>query len=161
MTSTLILIRHAKSAWPEDTPDALRPLAARGRRDAPAVGRWLRDHVPSIDWVMCSTAVRAVQTWDLAAAELTTKPPACHDERLYGASAADLLTITQELPPQASTAAFVGHNPSLENFLTLLTGACKPLKTSAIAVIRTPVSWATARPKSWALETLMTPRGVS
>src|SRR5512132_2493363 len=54
----LVLLRHAKSAWP-DLPDHERPLAGRGRRDAPVMGRWLRTagHVP--DQVLCSTARRA------------------------------------------------------------------------------------------------------
>ena len=159
MTRTLILFRHAKSAWPADTPDSRRPLAARGRRDAPAAGRWLREHVAPIDLVVCSTAVRTVQTWDLAAAELTPKPTVRHDERLYGASAEDLLAITQELPQQASTAVLVGHNPGLEDFLTLLASASELLKTSAIAVIMAPASWKTAHPKSWTLKALATPRG--
>jgi phosphohistidine phosphatase len=159
MMRTLILFRHAKSAWPRETPDAARPLAARGRRDAPAVGRWLRDQAHKIDLVVCSPAVRAAQTWDLAAAQLDAIPRVRHDEGLYGASAEDLLTATQELPPKASTAVLVGHNPGLENFLTLLTGVTEPLKTSAIAVITTPGSWEQARPGSWTLETLATPRG--
>lgn len=159
MIRTLILLRHAKSAWPPDTPDALRPLAERGRRDAPAVGRWLREHVAVIDRVVCSPAVRAVQTWDLAAAQLSTAPHVHHDERLYGADAGDLLMITQELPAQTATAALVGHNPGLEDFLSLLTGTLKPLKTSAIAVITASVSWETTNPKSWTLEKLITPRG--
>jgi phosphohistidine phosphatase len=159
MIRTLILLRHAKSAWPPDTPDALRPLAERGRRDAPAVGRWLRDHVAPIDRVVCSPAVRAAQTWDLAAAQLSATPHVWHDERLYDADTADLLMITQELPSQAATAALVGHNPGLEEFLTLLTGALKPLKTSAIAVITTPEGWETAHSTSWTLTTLVTPRG--
>jgi phosphohistidine phosphatase len=70
MTRTLILLRHAKSAWPADTADAARPLAARGLRDAPAVGRWLQANAPEIDQVVCSPADRAAQTWDLAAVEL-------------------------------------------------------------------------------------------
>lgn len=159
MTRTLILLRHAKSAWPQETPDAARPLAARGRRDAPAVGRWLRDQAPRIDLVMCSPAVRAVQTWDLAAAQLDATPRVRHDERLYGASAEDLLTATQELPRTASTVVLVGHNPSLENFLTLLTSAAKRLKTAAIAVLTTPVSWEQARTGPWTLDTLVTVKG--
>ena len=62
---TLVLLRHARSAWP-DVPDHDRPLAPRGRRDAPVVGRWLRTAGYLSDWVMCSTARRARQTWQLA-----------------------------------------------------------------------------------------------
>lgn len=159
MTRTLILVRHAKSAWPPDIPDARRPLADRGRRDAPAIGRWLRAHIGAIDRVVCSPAVRAVQTWHLAAAQLASTPPACLDERLYGASAAALLAVTHELAPEASTAVLVGHNPGLEDFLTLLTGASEPLKTSALAVITAPGNWAATGPDSATLIALETPRG--
>ncbi|HSZ28350.1 MAG TPA: histidine phosphatase family protein [Pseudonocardiaceae bacterium] len=159
MTRTLILLRHAKSAWPQETSDIARPLAARGRRDAPVVGRWLREHAPKIDLVVCSPAVRAVQTWDLAAAQLDAIPEVRHDEWLYSASAEDLLTTTQELPDEASTAVLVGHNPGLEDFLTLLTGVAEPLKTSAIAVVTAPGGWGKTRPGSWTLRALATPRG--
>lgn len=159
MTRTLILLRHAKSAWPEGIPDAQRPLAGRGRRDAPSVGRWLRGQVARIDLVLCSPAVRAIQTWDLAAAQLDAIPLVRHDERLYGASAEELLRITQELPHEASTVAMVGHNPGLEDFLELLTGIVEVLKTSAIAVMATPTTWTEAKALSWTLETLVTPRG--
>jgi phosphohistidine phosphatase len=159
MTRTLILLRHAKSAWPADTPDAARPLAARGLRDAPAVGRWLHAQTSKIDHVVCSPAVRAAQTWDLAADELDAVPQVRHDERLYCASAQDLLVVIQELPPSASTAVLVGHNPGLEDILTLLTGLAEPLKTSAIAVITTPASWERSGPRTWTVATLATPRG--
>lgn len=46
----LVVLRHARSAWPDDVADHERPLAPRGRRDAPAVGRRLReaDCVPDL-----------------------------------------------------------------------------------------------------------------
>lgn len=159
MTRRLILLRHAKSAWPEGIPDAQRPLAGRGRRDAPAVGRWLRGQIAMIDLVLCSPAVRAAQTWDLAAAQLDPIPRVRHDERLYGASAEELLRVTQELPHTVSTAALVGHNPGLEDFLELLTGTVEVLRTSAIAVMATPTTWAEAKTRSCTLEAFATPRG--
>jgi phosphohistidine phosphatase len=159
MTHTLILLRHAKSAWPQETADADRPLAKRGHRDALAVGRWLRDQAPKIDLVVCSPALRAVQTWDLAAAQLKPAPRVHQNKRLYGASEQDLLMAIKKLPDQASTALLVGHNPALENFLALLTGIAEPLKTSAIAIMTTPGSWAQSRPGLWSLDKLATPRG--
>ncbi|MGH3686148.1 MAG: SixA phosphatase family protein [Pseudonocardiaceae bacterium] len=159
MTRTLVLLRHAKSAWPPETPDVARPLAGRGRQDAPAVGRWLREQVPRIDLVVCSSAVRASQTWSLAAAQLAVIPPVRHDDWLYDASAEDLVKVTQELPPEASVAVLVGHNPGLENILTLLTGATEALRTAAIAVITTPGGWEPVHCGSWTLENLATPRG--
>jgi phosphohistidine phosphatase len=60
-TRRLILLRHAKSDWP-DVPDRDRPLAKRGRRDAPKIGRWLREHGYLPDTVICSDARRTRQT---------------------------------------------------------------------------------------------------
>ena len=57
----LVLLRHAKSAWP-DVPDHDRPLARRGQRDAPVIGRWLSDSGLLPDQVLCSTARRASET---------------------------------------------------------------------------------------------------
>ena len=45
----LVLLRHAKSAWPNGVPDLRRPLAKRGRRDAAALGCWLHEHAPRLD----------------------------------------------------------------------------------------------------------------
>ena len=63
MTRTLILMRHAKSDWGHaGLADHDRPLNARGTRDAPRMGAWLRGkgHLP--DEVLCSTATRTRQT---------------------------------------------------------------------------------------------------
>src|SRR5690242_15813577 len=61
----LILLRHAKSDWPEGVADLDRPLAERGRADAPVAGRELaRLGVPDV--VLCSPAQRTRATWELA-----------------------------------------------------------------------------------------------
>ncbi|MGH3832335.1 MAG: SixA phosphatase family protein [Pseudonocardiaceae bacterium] len=159
MTRTLILLRHAKSAWPRDIPDAARPLAARGLRDAPAVGRWLAEHGPRIDLAVCSTAVRAMQTWELAGAQLYPTPRVRHNESLYGASTEDLLTTIRELPVNVWTAILVGHNPGLQTLLTALTGRYELIKTSTVAIITTSDDWEQSGAGWWKLETLTTPRG--
>ena len=40
MVRRLVLLRHAKSAWPSGVPDHDRPLAGKGRRNAQATGGW-------------------------------------------------------------------------------------------------------------------------
>src|SRR5262249_49530634 len=113
----LILLRHAKSAWP-DVADQDRPLAGRGRRAAPAAGRWLREsgHVP--DLVLCSTALRARETWQLAQEELGAHPQTTFERRVYGASAPQLLELAREAPPRVRGLMIVGHQPTLSG-LTL------------------------------------------
>lgn len=159
-TRRLVLVRHAKSDWPDGVPDVGRALADRGRRDAPALGRWLRDEVPPLDLVLCSAAVRARQTWELAAAELDPAPRLIVTERLYGASAGDLLAVVYDLPDEAACAALVGHNPGLEDLAGLLSGTeVVSLKTAAVAVLRWSGAWAAAVPGSTTLDTHAEPRG--
>ncbi len=107
-----MLLRHAKSDWP-DVPDEDRPLAKRGRRDAPAIGRWLRDRGYVPDAVVCSVARRTRQTWDLVAPELGGSPSVTFEPRAYAASAMTLLYLARELPGRSRTALLIGHNPAI------------------------------------------------
>ena len=125
---TLVLLRHAKSAYP-DVPDHDRPLAPRGRRDAPAAGRWLRDSACVPDHVMCSTANRARETWQLAADALGESPPIVFDDAIYGASAAGLLQLVRSAPSVARTIVVVGHDPAVQE-LALALAAVERHKTS-------------------------------
>ena len=141
---TLILLRHAKSDWSGDEPDIARPLAARGRRQAPDAGRWLAANVGSIDLAVVSPAVRARSTWDLVSAVLDVPPPMRIDERVYGASDRELLGVVRELPDDVHTVVVVGHNPGIEEVATLLTGERVLMATSALAVITVSGTWTTA-----------------
>jgi phosphohistidine phosphatase len=158
-TCTLVVLRHAKSAWPEGTPDAQRPLAERGRRDAPAAGSWLRKHLGDIDLVVCSPALRAQQTWESVAGKLEGAPPVREDERIYEASAETLVTVVRGLPDEARTVVLVGHNPGLEDVVALLSGEHRQLKTSTIAVLEGRCPWSGAGPRWACLRSLATPRG--
>ena len=120
-TRQLILLRHAKSDWP-DVPDRDRPLAKRGRRDAPRIGRWLHEHGYQPDVVVCSDARRTRQTWDLVAPELVGSPAVRLEPRAYAASAMTLLYLAQELPARYRTALLIGHNPGLSELATSLAG---------------------------------------
>ena len=120
-TRRLILLRHAKSDWP-DVPDRDRPLAKRGRRDAPRIGRWLHEHGYQPDVVVVSDAARTRQTWDLVAPELGESPAVHFEPRAYAASSLTLLYLAQELPARYRTALLIGHNPGLSELATSLAG---------------------------------------
>jgi phosphohistidine phosphatase len=124
--SRLVLLRHAKSDWP-DVADHDRPLAKRGRRDAPAAGRWLGESGYVPDAVVCSTAARARETWELAAAGLTAAAPGAAPEvhfepRIYEASVLGLLMLVREFAPQWRTVLLIGHNPGLAELVIGLAG---------------------------------------
>jgi phosphohistidine phosphatase len=126
----LVLVRHAKSAWP-DVPDQERPLARRGQRNAPAMGRWLRTagHLP--DRVLCSTALRARETWQLMQSGLPATPPTAFDDGVYEASAARLLELVRQTPAPARTLLVVGHDPAIPELALALavTVPARPART--------------------------------
>jgi phosphohistidine phosphatase len=155
----LVVVRHAKSAWPDDVPDAERPLNARGRRDAPAAGRWIRDRVGRIDAVVCSPATRTRQTWRLIAPELDGPPDPILDDRVYAATVDTLLAVVREIPDGAGSALLVGHNPGVAELVAVLSGERLEMKTSAIAVLGLTGSWADVAPGRAALVDHATPRG--
>jgi phosphohistidine phosphatase len=138
---TLILLRHAKSDWTGAEPDQRRALAKRGRRQAPEAGRWLDERAGVIDLAVVSTATRAQQTWQLASAELAEPPPVRDEGRVYAASTSQLLRLVRELPADAHTVAFVGHNPGLEDLATTLAGRSVEMPTSALVVIGWDGDW--------------------
>ena len=141
---TLILLRHAKSDWSGDETDVARPLAPRGRRQAPEAGRWLAAHIERVDLAVVSPATRARSTWDLVAAELPVPPPTRIDDRVYAASDPELLAVVRELSDDLQTVVLVGHNPGIEELVSSLTGDQAPMPTSALAVIVVPGPWAGA-----------------
>jgi len=119
---TLVLFRHAKSAWP-DVADHDRPLARRGIRAAPVMGRWLREAGLLPGQVLCSTARRARETWQFAQPGLAATPPVTFDARIYEAAAADLLAVIAEVPAATGTLLLIGHNPAIEDLALMLATA--------------------------------------
>jgi len=161
-TRRLILLRHAKSDWP-DVPDRDRPLAKRGRRDAPKIGRWLREHAYVPEVVICSDARRARQTWDRVARELGGSPSVTFEPRAYAASATTLLYLVMELPATSRTALLIGHNPGVSELATSLAlppdGDDAPIRfpTAAVAVLDFPGDWADLAPGQARLTDFTTP----
>ncbi|MFC4783727.1 SixA phosphatase family protein [Nocardioides sp. MAHUQ-72] len=145
---TLVLLRHAKSDWSGGEPDVRRPLADRGRRQAPRTGRWLATHVGDVDLAVVSPATRARQTWELVAAELAAPPEATLDERVYAADAEELLDVVRGLDPDLDVVVLVAHNPGLEDLASMLAGEWVPMKTSALAVLTVTGQWDEAGPGS-------------
>jgi phosphohistidine phosphatase len=158
-----MLLRHAKSDWP-DVADHARPLAKRGRHDAPAVGRWLATRGYRPDVVVCSTARRARQTWELIAAGLGGSPSVTFEPRAYDASALTLLYLAQELPSRYRAALLIGHNPAISELANSLV---KPpaednaprlsFPTAAVAVLAFTGDWPALAPGEARLEGFTAP----
>lgn len=170
---TLVLLRHAKSDWPVGVADLERPLAERGRRDAPAAGHWIGERVGTPDLVRVSPALRTRQTWDLVSPHLGEVPDVQIDERLYDATAGELLTLVHSTDPSVRTLLLVGHNPGTEDLAAVLTGdaavvggdesareaMAEKYPTSAVAVLRFLDEWADVAPQSGELVAFHVARG--
>jgi phosphohistidine phosphatase len=163
MMKTLLLMRHAKSSWADPgQPDFERPLNERGRTAAPLMGRYLRQQSMKLDAVICSPAARARETAALALAAAQSTGAVRYDARIYEASAARLLEVINETPEPATTVLLVGHNPGLEDFLRLLTGAHERIRTAAIACITIDTdAWRAVQPRAGRLAWLVKPKELS
>ena len=116
------LLRHAKSSWDNhDLSDLDRPLNKRGLRDAPRMGALLREREVSPQRIICSTALRARTTAELAAGQLGFDLRAIRfTDDLYHAGAGRMLDVLTELGEGADDVIMVGHNPgitSLANYI--------------------------------------------
>lgn len=114
----LYLIRHAKSSWDDPSlPDFDRPLNARGKKDAPKMGKRLKKRGLVPDLIVSSTAKRASKT-ALALADTLhydSKHIQWRDE-LYHASPSEILNVVQKTADDVHTLFLFGHNPGLTDF---------------------------------------------
>ncbi len=158
---TLLLLRHAKSDYPDGVSDHDRPLAPRGEREAGLAGEWIRASVGAVDAVLCSTATRTRQTLDRTGVEA----PTLFADRLYDSTPGIVLGEVNGVASRfgagsgfgsdgagLTTLLVVGHEPVMSSLALALadveTGESaaaerisRKFPTSAIAVLRFGGRW--------------------
>ena len=119
---TLYVVRHAKSSWDDpDVGDFERPLNARGKRDAPRMGKRLKEKEITPDCVMSSPARRALSTAKRICKILGfEKENIKTDRKLYHASEETLLSVVHGIKNKYNTVFIFGHNPGITDFANLL-----------------------------------------
>lgn len=141
---TLMLLRHAKSSWKDDSlDDHERPLNKRGERAAPVVGHLVRDQALVPDAITSSTAVRARTTAQAVADACGYSSDVVLTDELYLASAGEILRYAQERTDEsAERIMLVGHNPGMEDLVNRLAGRRESFPTAALAVFMLGIeSW--------------------
>jgi phosphohistidine phosphatase len=161
---TLVLMRHAKSGYPDGVADHARPLAERGEREAALAGDWLRTSAPAIDAVLCSSATRTRQTLERTG----VVAPASYLDSLYGASPGAVIAEINAVGDDVASLLVVGHEPTLSDLALRLAGpdsdrdaagrVAAKFPTSAIAVLRVAGSWAGVEPGGATLVNFHVPR---
>lgn len=161
----LLLMRHAKSAWPPEIADHDRPLAPRGVKEAGLGGDWLRANLPAVDAVLCSTAIRARQTLQHTGIDA----PVRYAERLYGTTPGTVIDEIAGTAEQVATLLVISHEPVISQVAVGLAGApgtdaavaeriSVKFPTSGIAVLRVAGPWEQLDPGSAALVDFHVPR---
>ncbi len=169
MSRELLVLRHAKSDWDSNADkDFNRPLAKRGKNDAPRIGAWMYREGLIPAYVVCSPAERARQTVIKVCKTLEfKKKDIVWEKGIYDAELTDLLGILSRCPKGASTVLLVGHNPGLEELVRFLAGDDideseddKLLPTASLARLEMPADWHSLESGSAQLISLTCPRNL-
>jgi len=144
----LTLIRHAKSSWKhEGLRDFERPLNRRGWCDAPLMAERFATsgEIPTL--IITSYATRALTTARIFALHLDIPIAQLQlNERVYDASADDLLQLIKTTPDHVTHLCIVGHNPGLNGLVTSLgVGSVDNIPTTGIVALTLDIAeWSEA-----------------
>ncbi len=158
----LVLLRHAKAAAESETgEDFDRPLAARGREDAPGIGEALAGAGADPEIVLVSSAKRTRETWGLVSSCFPDVTVEFRDD-LYLAEANALLHAAEEAG--AERVMVVAHNPGVHELASRLAHRNNALETSVRAKFPTAAGAMFERAdadSAWRLQAYVTPKTIS
>jgi phosphohistidine phosphatase len=140
---TILLLRHAKSSWDgKEADDRDRPISKRGKKNAQNMGEVLKDEKLKPGLILASNALRARQTAEVVMEAMKYHGDICYLNKLYKGEVEVYAHQIQGLDDEIQTVMVIGHNPSLDTLLQMVTGKVEPLPTATLAHITVPVdSW--------------------
>jgi phosphohistidine phosphatase len=137
---TLLLMRHAKSSWKHpELPDQDRPLNKRGEKDAPRLGKFIREKELTPQVILASPAKRVKQTVEGMTGKMDFKGKVKYHDALYLAEPSTYIATLQKTSDDFERVMIVGHNPGMEGLLQILSGKVESLPTAALAHIVLPI----------------------
>lgn len=162
-TKKVLLMRHAKSSWKNPKlSDFDRPLNKRGKRDAPRMGRYLKELQLVPDQIFCSPAVRAKSTIYHVIQELDLPESAVKwDQNLYFHGTGAYIEAIRNSKDSSEIVMTVGHNPMTEDVIYALSDNTSdtPIKTATIACFEFETdSWKNIRFDQKALKWIVGPK---
>ncbi|MCC5932505.1 MAG: histidine phosphatase family protein [Cyclobacteriaceae bacterium] len=122
---TLFLVRHAKSSWDDmNLADFDRPLASRGFRDAPEMGRRLASRNIIPDLILSSPANRAFSTATIIARSIDYDLDKIETRQdIYLAGVRTLVNQIQSVSDRVYKLMLFGHNPGFTDLANYLSGS--------------------------------------
>ncbi len=139
----LLIMRHAKSSWRNaNLSDHERPLNKRGQRDAPRMGKLLKEKGLAPDLIITSTAERALRTAELTALNCDYDGELQLDGRFYGGWPQTFIDVLRGVADVHERVMIVAHNPGLAELVAALTGHDGRFTTANVAHVQLPIaSW--------------------
>lgn len=132
------------------------------------MGGYMAHHALVPQHTLVSPTRRTRETWAGIASALPGTVPTFFEDRLYEATAEDILAVIRETQPSIGTLLVIGHNPGLHEVARLLIASGdvaarerlnEGLPTSGLAVIDFAGSdWQKLHPHGGRLDRFVTPR---
>jgi len=133
----LLIMRHAKSDWGAGlSSDRERPLAPRGTKAAKCMGRFLTKIGAVPELILCSPAVRARTTAELANKAGRWKAAVEIVPAFYGGDWTDVVDGILSSGTSADRILVAGHEPTWSDLVSVLTGGSSvSMPTAAVACV--------------------------
>jgi phosphohistidine phosphatase len=138
---TLLLMKHAESIRiNKQQDDWYRPLSENGIMDAYLMGELLVAENLVPDLILTSSAVRAHQTARIIANVLDHPCDLCRLDNLYMAEMGAYFNEIQRLPDKINHLLVIGHSPSLNRILQVVTEIVAPIPFSSVAYVNVSIN---------------------
>lgn len=160
----LIIMRHAKSDWADDSlKDFDRPLNERGQKAAPKMGVELKNKGVIPDLIISSPALRAKTTAELFAKENGYSNEILFNDDFYFGDEDDIFEAIKQVDSSVNTLMIVAHNPTMESLTSSLSinNDYLPFKTATIAILATYAKkWSAIQLSSFEVESHIMPKSL-
>lgn len=116
---TIYIVRHAKSSWKDaGLTDEKRPLLEKGKKRTKKIIDFLHEKKVSVDCIISSHAVRALETAKILAHALDYPQDNIKiDPLVYVSDGERIFNQFYDLSEEYDSVMIVGHNPALTDFV--------------------------------------------
>ncbi len=118
---TVLLVRHAKSDWPEGVDDVDRPLTEKGKKDAALIAERVHTRIPQMDLLISSPARRTrktakafARTYQKNKEDIVLKP------ELYLPYLEVFFEVLSDLDSSIRSVSIFSHNNGITDFANML-----------------------------------------
>jgi phosphohistidine phosphatase len=157
----LFIIRHAKSSWKDESlTDFERPLNKRGEKNAPFMGKYLKQENIFPDLIISSKALRAKTTAEIISSNIGYPLEKIDFSKdIYLKSHSMIIEDIKNLDNKLNIIFLVGHNPDLNILAYNLVNLIENIPTTGVVEIEFDTnSWKDISNKNSTLKRFVYPK---